>query len=452
MKKLNLSNIQGNILRGYRSFTRARFLYFSVRKAEAGRAFIGRLLDEELITAAQWKEKPDCAVNVAVSAGGLLAMNVPAESVYTFPPAFCEGMKVRATGLGDTGESSPANWDRPWRSDHVHVVVMCYAETERSVNEHARKVRGMLPDGIRELSPAQKAHQIIKDRLALEHFGFADGIGNPVVEGMPSSNERRGGANLVAPGEFVLGYPGIGGEEPHAPQPRALVHDGSFLVLRKLSQNVQMFRHYLHEQEAVLKRVDQRYGAGFLAAKMVGRWPNGTSLIKNPDASGDGIPDNQFDYRLDPQGSACPLGAHIRRSNPRAALGLGGLLSQRRLVMRRGIAYGKFVDEHEVPDDEDRGIMFLAYMTNIERQFEFLQRQWINHGDDLDQGNDKDAIIGDNNGTGRMVVPGDERTGRAPVLLTRLPRFVGVRGGEYLFAPSLSALGLLAENLVELSF
>jgi deferrochelatase/peroxidase EfeB len=182
---------------------------------------------------------------------------------------------------------------------------------------------------------------------------------------------------------------------------------------------------------------------------MVGRWPDGSPLVLWPEQPCPPKPTNRFDYIDDPEGALCPLGAHIRRANPRSSQGLAGDLTKRRRMIRRGIPYGRFVGPDETPDDDPRGVVFLAYMTGIERQFEFVQREWINYGNDFQQGNDKDPLVGDNDGLGRMVVPGDERMGRPPVLCTGLPRFVTVKGGGYFFVPGLTALRLIAADRLQ---
>jgi Dyp-type peroxidase family len=179
----------------------------------------------------------------------------------------------------------------------------------------------------------------------------------------------------------------------------------------------------------------------------VGRRRDGTPLTLGRPGSDSS--DNDFSYRYDPDGAECPLGAHIRRSNPRDALGFDGALAKRHRMIRRGMPYGRFVKDGETPDDEeDRGLIFIAFNASIDRQFEFVQRQWIEYGDNFHQGNDKDPIAGAGSG-GKFVIPGQNIGGvRPPLICQGLEQFVEATGGEYFFVPSITALHLMARGLV----
>jgi Dyp-type peroxidase family len=452
---LALHDIQGNILRAYRSEAKARFLFLRIAQPAAGRKFIKQL--RPCITPAAWGEnRPAATTNIALSCAGLSALGLPAESTSSFPLDFRQGMRARAAALGDAGESAPERWDEPWRNPEaqVHLLVSCYSTDAGKLDHHCRDLLARLPDGVAELGPHQDASRIVTGGQAIEHFGFADGLSNPAIEGMPHNDNRnlvgnpdgKGGFSDIPAGEFVLGYPGVGDEQRDLPVPGLLGVNGTFLVFRKLAQDVAGFRAYLDSQCQILSHLSSEHDRAFLAAKLVGRWRDGSPLVRYPRSPATADPTNQFDYIDDPEGALCPLGAHVRRSNPRSSLGLDGQLSKRRRMIRRSIAYGDFVPEEKTPDNRPRGIIFLAYMSGIERQFEFVQQQWINIGDSFRQGNDKDPLVGNNDGSGRMVVPGDERAGRPPFLCTGLPRFVTVKGGAYFFVPGLTALHLLAEG------
>jgi deferrochelatase/peroxidase EfeB len=177
----------------------------------------------------------------------------------------------------------------------------------------------------------------------------------------------------------------------------------------------------------------------------------GSSLIKYPNGPGDDT-GNAFAYANDPAGARCPLGAHVRRANPRDALGFGGRTMSRRRLIRRGITYGKYLapdQQDEEQDEERRGIIFIAFNSGFD-QFEFVQRVWMNFGDDFEQGNDTDPIAGSRK-EGRMMIPGDEETGRQPFTCFDIPSFVETRGGDYFFVPSLTGLSLLASGRVQMS-
>jgi Dyp-type peroxidase family len=218
-----------------------------------------------------------------------------------------------------------------------------------------------------------------------------------------------------------------------------LDRNGCYQVWRKLAQDLAGFRAFVRAQA-------QKYAMSqeMVAAKIVGRWPDGSPLALRPDGpdsvlAGDLGRINRFDYRDDPDGVRCPLGAHVRRANPRNSTGLGAAMTARHRMIRRGMPYGAPVPEHEEPDSDERGLIFVAFVSDIERQFEFIQQNWCNDGDSLRLGSDRDPLIGRSRGSGKMTVPG-----RPPRFLTPLPEFVTMRGGEYLFVPGMAAIRALA--------
>ncbi len=484
---LDFSDIQGNILRGYRSFHHARFLYFHFDRKGQGREFIAALVNGDLVTPAHWRHRPAATTNIALSMSGLRQLDLKVETLASFPVEFQEGMKARADLLGDFGDSAPDFWDEPWKSGEVHMLLTCYSGSSAGLEQHCQSLRRLKPAGVHELTPHQDAGLLTVngERQRKEHFGFDDGLSNPAVESVPDNGgpgdtgniDEKGRFREVPIGEFLLGHRGEGGEVSPMPRPRLLARNGTYLVLRKLEQDVAGFRRFLKQKAALVRQVlGNKLPTGvsaedFLAAKMMGRWQDGSSLDLYPDAKA-GDATNAFIYADDPEGARCPLGAHTRRANPRGSLGFGGNIISRRRVIRRGIAYGDFLPEEEngaPAATARRGIMFVALNTSIDRQFEFLQQQWLNGGDELLQGDDADPVVGsryadgrmvvpgqrlqrDQKGaTGRMMIPGDERKGRPPFLCSDIPCFVTTRGGGYFFVPSLTGLRLLASGKVNVS-
>jgi Dyp-type peroxidase family len=479
---LDLTDVQGNILRGYRRQKCARFMLFRILSAGGGRDFLQQLLP--LITPGDWGPgaPPEITTNVGISFPGLCALELPYECLVTFPVEFQEGMRARARRLGDMENSAPGNWDAPWNAERVHLVVMVYAIDATKRQERCDEIAGMVErinnsHGAPAIATLQHQDaqwlEINGTSTRKEHFDFVDGISNPDVEGVPDNGpgndignpNEQGGFRKIPVGEFILGYAGEGGEVAPMPLPRRLARNGSYLVIRKLEQHVEAFREFLERQSKFLQQVpagvDRR---DFLAAKMMGRWQDGSSLIRNPDGPGE-KPDNDFGYAGDLTGAACPLGAHIRRANPRDSLGFGGRVMSRHRLIRRGIPYGSYLPRPDgyqplggqpkphapAPDEagQRRGIMFLAYNSGLD-QFEFVQQTWMNYGDDFHQGNDMDPITGSRAGR-RMMIPGDERTRRRPFLCWDIPRFVTTKGGDYFFVPGLTGLRLMASQQVRVS-
>ncbi len=261
---------------------------------------------------------------------------------------------------------------------------------------------------------------------------------------------KEGGWEALATGEFLLGYADEAGEIPVAPIPHLLARNGTFMVYRKLHQNVATFRQYLDTKGALYAGGKEK-----LASKFVGRWRDGTPIELSPDHADaaivkDGNQNTNFTYGDDATGARCPIGAHIRRVNPRDAFGFNGQLINRRRIMRRGLTYGEYVPEGEaVSDSAEHGIVFMALNASISRQFEFVQQQWIEYGNDSHQGNDKDLILGNHEGKGRFVVQGTADPANPPFICGSLPNFVELRGGDYFFMPSLTALQMIAADAID---
>jgi Dyp-type peroxidase family len=254
----------------------------------------------------------------------------------------------------------------------------------------------------------------------------------------------------LATGELLLGYADEAGELPVAPVPHLLAANGTFMVYRKLHQNVATFRAFLDRQAAL-------YGGGKekLAAKFIGRWRDGTPIERSPDKPDSSIAQDpnlstDFTYGGDLAGARCPMGAHLRRVHPRDAFGFNGRLINRRRITRRGLPYGPFAAEDQpVSDADDRGVVFMALNASLSRQFEFVQQQWVQYGNDSHLGNDKDVLMGNHGGHGRFVVQGDSSNTNPPFVCSNLPDFVELRGGDYFFLPSITALGMIALGLVD---
>ena len=279
-----------------------------------------------------------------------------------------------------------------------------------------------------------------------EHFGYADGFGQPSVEGQgdPAFGEGSAGSfhhwHGLPIGEIFHGHvdaDGYPSDGPGAPFDR----NGTYKVWRKLHEDVATFRSWTAAQANALE-MDET----FLRAKLIGRWPDGSPLALTPDRPDPlmGLdPDrvNAFDYSDDPTGMRCPLGAHIRRANPRCGLFSGDALTARQRIIRRGMTYGPPLPDGAPDDGVDRGIYFVAYMADIERQYEFIQANWCNDGDAVHVGHDRDPIIGRAPGDHKFTIPG-----KTPKFVHPLPDLVTTRGGEYLWVPSMAALRLLADG------
>ncbi len=385
---------------------------------------------------------PNSAITVGLSFAGLAKLGVSPSTLRSFPLEFCQGMAARSALNSDTGPSAPHLWEPFW-TDGVDVVLGIVAgSVEAAEQTHQRlrafidntaNERGEIVDHIQEVGtdhgqrifgPEQGGHP-----RPIEHFGFRDGVSTTPIEGLIDGDspkikgagrlDHAGDWHAIAAGEFLYGYTDEIGEIPTGPQPSSIARNGTYLVYRKLQQNVDVFHRYVQQLAD-----DLDLDADTVAAKIVGRKHDGQPLVTT-----NGI--NDFDYSADPRGRQCPLGSHVRRTNPRDSLGFQSLLVDRHRMARRGITYGQPFDG---PDSGDRGLLFLALNVDIGRQFEFVQREWVNFGNDFDQGADRDPLTGSHEpDLGEMTFHYDKAN---PVVTAKaLPRFVDTRGGEYFFVP-----------------
>jgi Dyp-type peroxidase family len=433
---LELDDIQSAVLRPRPSPYAATYILFHIEEPRAGRELMGRL--SRVVASAAHPESPAGAtwVSVSLTYAGLRALGVPQDSLDSFAWEFQQGMRARAKALGDTGESAPEHWERPFGTDAIHVVLTALSPDQEQLEAALERARAAYRDlpGLQAIW-RQDCHALSTDA---EPFGFRDGIGHPAIEGsgIPGSNSRE--APFKA-GEFVLGYPDEIGGLPPMPRPEVLGRNGSYVVFRKLHQRVAEFRRYL--KESATSPADEE----LIAAKMMGRWRSGAPLAMcpfhdDPELGADRKRSNDFMFEDDATGYKTPPASHIRRCNPRDAKVAGVVRLHR--MLRRGTAYGPELPEGVLEDDgADRGLMFAFVGSHLGRQFEFVQSEWINGGDFLGLGDVKDPVAGTQEGEGTYSFPKKP----IPKRLRGLPRFVVTRGGEYCFMPSLRALRWLAE-------
>ena len=459
MAKLNAADIQGFAMRGY-TFPVARYVLMEIAGAASGRALLLKILDQ-VTTAERWDVKPDSTLNVAFTYQGLVRLGLPDATLLSFPVEFVQGMKARAPILEDSGRSAPERWDPVWRESQVHAWVGIYGESPAVLDRRCAVLKQFLADtGGASILHEQNACALPDGNggySTKEHFGYTDGFGNPDFDGadrktQPGQGKLTSDGKWVplATGEFLLGYADEAGEIPVAPVPHLLARNGTFMVYRKLHQNVATFRQYLEDHGS-------RYAGGKekLAAKFVGRWPDGTPLELSPDKEDPALTkdpsrNTNFIFGSDPDGTRCPIGAHVRRVNPRDAFGFSGALINRRRIMRRGLPYGVYTPPNQPANDADEhGVVFIVLNSSISRQFEFVQQQWIQYGNDSHQGSDRDLILGNHDGTGKFMIQGDGNPKNPPYMCTALPSFVETRGGDYFFMPSLTALRLIATDSVD---
>lgn len=551
-RTLNLHDIQGNVIRAYGrfSFPFARYFFFHIDNAAAGRAFV-EAVRGHVTTGARWPEeaeKPDCTVNIGFTFFGLWALDVPTRTLKGMPDEFADGMKARAFVLGDRDTTKvaaddpdwDAHWDPIWRknrvpgaegADDVHIWISLNAQARaegvaepvaaledrtdwlrdlcKASNGGVRLLGGHGRDGTGDYQDAHAVFDAFGDMslpTPKEHFGFADGIGDPVFEGqyraaeMPDRVIGRGkrvdGKWVpIAAGEFLLGHPDESQELPPAARPPEFSHNGTFMAFRKLHENVTSFEEVLTEEAeryAAVMDIDMAEATETLRAKVCGRWSDGVPLATHPTYQewrafraerGFDDPDpvkalknqaeylhspaaSDFRYADDMPGFKVPGGAHIRRMNTRDyldPLNQGGLddqgvphknadathaLNKRRRILRRGLPYGNS-DPAQNSDATEQGVAMMLMGASLFRQFEFVQQQWVQYGLDFHQGNNTCPMLGEHRTHTRHTIPSDPSSGKPPYIMSKLKTFVECRGGDYFFIPSMTALRMIAMGVVD---
>jgi Dyp-type peroxidase family len=479
--------IQGIIVSGYAHLLYSAYLFLRFGEIGAGKQWLAEIAKET--TTSQYDKssdgsplKPDCALNIAFTCEGVRALGYPPDSLATFAEEFRQGMveQSRSRRLGDTGPNAPDKWeiggtqgsqDPASAPGQIDVLLILQSKTQDELRAFcdAHKER-FSRCGLIEAAPKQVGYLAPDGK---EHFGFTDGISQPEIEGSPKKT-KYDDAPIVA-GEFLLGYKNSYGSFPPTPTVPATAdpfnnlrlsadepgardfgENGSYLVFRKLEQDVAGFRRYFRDN------FSDPTQCALMQAKFVGRWQDGTPLALSPlspDPKLTAAPqNNRFLYAdKDPQGFGCPIGSHIRRTNPRDSVRAdphGSLVSvNRHRIIRRGVSYGERLPADTYTDDgKPRGLLFFCINADIQRQFEFVQQTWVNDPKFHGLYNDPDPLIANNGARyGEPIDPSSTDSYNMTVQsypvrtrLTGIPRFVTVRGGAYFFLPSISALYFLA--------
>lgn len=346
----------------------------------------------------------------------------------------------------DNKDPEPSTWEEGFQGD-IHALITVADDDEDVVERAANAVRASLAGAGEVLTiengMALRRRNAANRREVVEHFGYFDGISNPLftkddLQGERPENRNRDRWDAGAPLSLALT------DDPFTTEPDAF---GSYLVYRKLGQDVGVFNDRVMALAAALGTNPNLAGA-----MVVGRFKDGTPVIASDTANpGLGVL-NDFDYEADRKGSRCPAQAHIRKTNPRGTQPIFDLESERtRRIVRRAIPYGKPMPDvaEGVPEDPNpsapRGLLFMCFQQDIKHQFEFIQRTWVdnehfpaglipfvpNTGDD--------PLIGQDTNEEQQWPKewGDEGTDQ---IAFNFEAAVTLKGGEYFFAPSIPFL------------
>jgi deferrochelatase/peroxidase EfeB len=524
--EIDAGDIQAIARTAFASFKSARYLLLRIDNPAATRRWLRGLAPASVAEVYENSptENNTEIYQIALTATGLCKLGIREEILTQFSPEFVEGMassENRSRGLGDIGANAPEHWEWGVGENEPHILLILFSSADRG-EAFAARMRDQLRDG--GLSVILDHPD--SDMGGHEPFGFVDGISQPSFDWdrarIPGTTADQEYTNLLALGELLLGYrneyglltdrPLLATDEKNAnllpPGPhdrRDLGRNGSYLVYRQLAQDVRLFWQWVAKAASVSGiTMDE------LAQSMVGRDRAGRPLQDlNVDRSIPGVSAyntgrNGFLFDTDPDGLTCPLGAHIRRANPRTGDTSGGRrgpldrflimlgLTIRRdhrptsstlpwprnttvwpfirseddavasarfhRILRRGREYGKQLDRKAALDpttpDPQAGLHFLCLNANIARQFEFVQSAWIASAQFAALTGEQDPLLGNREPfpTTPIATPaptdGFSRPGARPHCrhLTGLPQFIRVRGGAYFFLPGLAALKWIASD------
>jgi deferrochelatase/peroxidase EfeB len=478
---LDLPDIQGLILRGYR-MPMVRHFLLEVGDPVGARRLLGRLINgneddtPQITTAEDWhvgfapgphddpaelpRRKPDYCLNVGITWPGLVALEVkdraPSLSFQSFG-AFTAGAAERAALVGDTGRGAPEHWVGGFGKGSDHVLVTLHALGPEAMTSYSARLASLFVEGnaFREIWRHDgMALMEIKDGQPVPttkvHFGYTDGISATTVRGGP----ERYPVDHQQPCEPWLFVLMDKAENYIVPEPRELGLNGSFAVFKMIETDVVAFENFLQSSK---DKIDPE----LLAAKMCGRWRNGVPLMLSPetDSPEGGLASDQFnnfDYVTadgsgDPRGLKCPVGAHMRRINPRGqpvtGQGKPGGSNNTHRLTRRGMPYGPVYDPTQPYDGIERGLLGYFINSNIENQYEFVLGEWVNKAEFAGavrlNPKSKDPMIATQDVEESIfVIP--QANGAPPITVTGLSTFVTTKAAAYCFLPSVTAIKFIA--------
>jgi deferrochelatase/peroxidase EfeB len=508
-RDVDWNEVQGIVLSGYRDKPKTRYYLLTIDDAAAARAWLGRQLKLNTISFCKEHTQPDVVINIAFTLAGLEKIGLPPEACDTFPWDFRDGMtsSLRRRILGDFAYNDPSKWK--WggkyngRDPDLHLLVLAHGPEAPPFDSWTKAFEDGWASAFELYTKLPDGYHHPDSR---EHFGFVDGVSQPAIETSSRSQKLRERGDIdgiIQPGEFVLGYVNERGQLPVSPSvavadepnsdlpvitnadrsvsghPSGAVfprldfgRNGTFVVYRQLQQDVFAFAELVKNEAKKLQDgrapplSDEADLRRKFSAKIIGRWDDGTSLALAPNRPPTGselATVNSFGYAdEDYYGLRCPIGAHVRRANPRDTLDADRQVATRRIRRHRLLRRGRIYGERTFPNGgrdwhawdmeikradrkAQRGLHFVAINASIESQFEFIQQTWMNTPFFGSLTDELDPLIGvpdEDDNPSRFTIQGAPINRRFPLDKP----LVTVRGGAYFFLPSRAALKFLANR------
>jgi len=429
--RLDVQDIQGNVLAGFN--TDIQVFVALTFTAEAQRAKVAAYLTElaEALTTVEEVREGRALMRAPGARHTWLAVGIGQRVLDLCEPrvgltdvSFRRGLAtVAAAALGDI--TDPAEWRLGSPAQPVDVLLTIAANHEAAASTRADELVALARGAGFTQTWRESGYRLEGDK---EPFGFRDGLSQPLVIGDSETGDTW-------PGHFLFGYPVAAGVPPrrHAIDPKGLTQNGSLQVIRRLVQNVSGFHEFCRLEAKRLQHEWPGLTGPWLAALLVGRWPSGA--LASISASEDpGVAGNAFDFSDDLNGQSCPVGAHIRKVNPRR--GLRDTVDVPR-ILRRGIP---FASQSPTAGDYERGLMFISFQTVLRDQFEFLTQSWMNSPERPHARAGHDILVGTGRNERRIVIDGP----RGPVTVAHSgTHWITATGGAYLFAPGRRGLAIL---------
>ena len=463
-----LENLQGNIVKGHgRDFSMHLFFRFGGDKTAVRRGL--KALAAKYVGSA-WQQLQDVDDykqfgvtgplfgNLVISADGYRFLELPLPESRgddtTRPPetSFRHGMKQYTEC--ELNDPPFYNWEKPYRGE-VHAMLLLADDDLFYLMRQTREAMQLIRQHS-ELLTVERGQAVRNQRgETVEHFGYVDGRSQPLFlkrdfiyeNGKPVADDRGhpiANWNPVAPLKYIL-VPDNPIAQPHC--------FGSFLVFRKLEQNV---REFVRNERALAQRL---FGDATPAnqdragALVVGRFRDGSPAALSgspgyqPPEANDFVHATNGHPATDPKGHCCPLQGHIRKANPRGETPIGHGTETTRRVVRRGITYGGRSCDAYTPNLQDLpdsgvGLLFMCFQASIKMQFAFIQKNWCNADSFRSEGTGRDALIGQSEST--VVHKWSSVHGEPANQSFSFGQYVTLKGGEFFFAPSLPFFQSLA--------
>jgi deferrochelatase/peroxidase EfeB len=429
--RIDLSGVQATVVALYRCPIVVH-VPFRFGPADGARAFLSALRARLTMADFDPGSAPDPLVNLGITCHGLSALGVAPEIVAGLDTMYQRGPD--AARLGDVNGSDPAKWwGEQFATDDIHCLVHLYLRDDAGVQPAVDQVRELAArHGVEQLHPRENGELLIGRSLGGQrvHFGYKDAISHPEIawDDAPDTLTR------VNFRHFLLGH----ATDDYRSEPRdgpaaEFVRDSFYGVFRWLYQDVAAFNRFLRDNGPLLSAEN---GEELLAAKMMGRWRDGTPLVLSAERDGGPTDANDFDYASDPDGLRCPFSAHIRVVNPRDDT-LDRAVGKVPRLIRRGMPYGPPLSG-TVDDHQDRGLIGIFLCADIADQI-YKLTGWIKRTDfrprDAWDAHAQDAIAGNRGEPGAstdFTVPTADGVKRLPGLAD----FVHTRGTAFLLYPS----------------